>query len=121
MRRSRPWCVFSPPWGCAACGSPAASLWCADALPDLVAALHAVPGIEEINLTTNGILFSPMAGTLKAAGIHGINFSLDTLSPETFARITRTDRFSDARGAIDRALELGFDRVKVQLHPHSGA
>ena len=42
-----------------------------DALPDLVAALHAVPGIEEINLTTNGILFSPMAGTLKAAGIHG--------------------------------------------------
>lgn len=91
-----------------------------DALPDLVAALHAVPGIEEINLTTNGILFSPMAGALKAAGIHGINFSLDTLSPETFARITRTDRFSDARGAIDRALELGFDRVKINCIPIRG-
>ena len=91
-----------------------------DALPDLVAALHAVPGIEEINLTTNGILFSPMAGDLKAAGIHGINFSLDTLSPETFSRITRTDRFSDARGAIDRALELGFDRVKVNCIPIRG-
>ena len=86
-------------------------------LPDLIAALHAIDGIDEINLTTNGILFSPMAHDLLDAGVHGINFSLDTLSPRTFSRITRTDRFADARGAIDKALELGFAHVKVNCVP----
>ena len=89
-------------------------------LPDLISALHAVDGIDEINLTTNGILFSPMARDLLDAGVHGINFSLDTLSSTTFQRITRTDRFADARGAIDKALELGFARVKVNCVPVQG-
>lgn len=55
---------------------------------DLAAALHALPGIDEIHLTTNGVLFAPMADPLRQAGIHGVNFSLDTLQPDIFRRIT---------------------------------
>ena len=80
---------------------------------DLAAALHALPGIDEIHLTTNGVLFAPMADPLRQAGIHGVNFSLDTLQPDIFRRITRTDQFAAARAGIDKALEAGFPSVKV--------
>lgn len=89
-------------------------------LPSLIARLHNIDGIDEINLTTNGILFAPMAAELKDAGLHGINFSLDTLNPAVFQRITRTDRFQDARAGIDAALALGFAHVKVNCVPVRG-
>ena len=89
-------------------------------LPDLIDRLHRIDGIDEINLTTNGILFAPMAEALRGAGLHGVNFSLDTLRPEVFRRITRTDRFADARAGIDAALRLGFARVKVNCVPVAG-
>ncbi len=89
-------------------------------LPGLIARLHDVEGIEEINLTTNGILFGPMARDLKDAGLHGVNFSLDTLKPEVYARITRTDRFAAARAGIEQALALGFARVKINCVPVQG-
>lgn len=89
-------------------------------LPSLIARLHAVAGIEEINLTTNGVLFAPMAQELKDAGLDGVNFSLDTLKPEVYARITRTDHFADACAGIKRALSLGFAHVKLNCIPVQG-
>lgn len=89
-------------------------------LPFLISSLRAIDGIEQVNLTTNGILFAPMAKELQQAGLHGVNFSLDTLNPTVFRRITRTDRFAEARSAIDKALDLGFSPVKLNCVPVHG-
>lgn len=89
-------------------------------LSSLIAGLNAIDGIEEVNLTTNGILFGSMAQELKEAGLHGVNFSLDTLNPGVFQRITRTNRFQEARAGIDAALEHGFSHVKINCVPVCG-
>lgn len=89
-------------------------------LPSLIAALNNIDGIEEVNLTTNGVLFGPMAQQLKDAGLHGVNFSLDTLKPDVFRRITRTDHFQEARAGIDAALKHGFANVKLNCVPVYG-
>ena len=56
---------------------------------ELVQAIHEVPGIECVVMTTNGVLLSELAEPLIAAGLDGVNISLDTLRPEVFADITR--------------------------------
>ncbi len=61
---------------------------------DLMPFLHrinAIPGIEEIHITTNGVLTGPHIPELKALGIKSINLSLDTLDRERFFKITRRD------------------------------
>ncbi len=73
----------------------------------------AVAGIEELCLTTNGSLLPPMAKALRAAGVSRVNISLDTLSNEKYAYITRRGRLSDALAGIEAALEAGFERVKL--------
>ena len=55
----------------------------------LIRGLRAIPGLEEITLTTNGIYLSACAGLLKDAGLDRINISLDSLIPERFREITR--------------------------------
>ncbi len=89
-------------------------------LCDLVAALREIDGMDQINLTTNGVLFAPMAEQLQRAGLHGVNFSLDTLRAGVVRRITRTDRFAEVREGIDRALALGFSPVKINCVPVAG-
>src|SRR5256885_9470780 len=51
-------------------------------VPELVGRLARVPGIDDLALTTNGILLADLAGDLRAAGLHRLNISLDTLSEE---------------------------------------
>ncbi|MDO4590756.1 MAG: GTP 3',8-cyclase MoaA [Slackia sp.] len=80
---------------------------------DLVRAIRATPGIENVALTTNGILLPRMADELAAAGLSRVNISLDTLDPEQYAAITRRGSFDEAMAGIDAALEAGFDPVKV--------
>ena len=65
-----------------------------------------------LRLTTNGTLLAPFAQRLAAAGVDRVNISLDTLSPETFARITGQDLYHKVRQAIDACLEAGI-RVKI--------
>lgn len=89
-------------------------------LPDFIAALHEIDGLEQIHLTTNGSLFAPMAQTLKDAGLQGVNFSLDTLDPDIFSRITRTGRLEDVLAGIDQALALGYAPVKINCVPIRG-
>lgn len=79
---------------------------------DLVRKISAIPGVEEICLTTNGALFPKYAKDLKEAGLTRVNFSLDTLDPEKFSKITRGGRLEDTLEAIDLALDLGM-RVKI--------
>ena len=55
---------------------------------DLIGMLTSLPGIEQVTLTTNGILLKDYAEDLKRQGLHAVNVSLDTLHPDTYAEIT---------------------------------
>ncbi len=80
---------------------------------DLVAALTGIDGIENISMTTNGVLLPKMAETLKTAGLNRVNISLDTLDQDQFREVTRVGKLEDTLAGIDAALEVGFDPVKV--------
>jgi len=82
-------------------------------LPTLVAQLAQVPGIEEIALTTNGILLEEQAAALKAAGLTRLNISLDTLTEETFRRISRRDGLDRVLAGIAAAKRVGFERIRL--------
>lgn len=73
----------------------------------------AVPGIREVCLTTNGILLPELAVPLREAGVRRINLSLDTLSPEQYAAMTRRGVLAEAVRGLDAALSAGFDKVKI--------
>src|SRR5512146_1937273 len=72
-------------------------------ITDLVRMLAAVPGIEDISLTTNGLLLEKLAAPLAEAGLKRINLSLDTLDPGKFNRITRGGSFDKVWRGIQAA------------------
>ncbi len=82
-------------------------------LPDLVRQIRAVPGVEEIAMTTNATLLAPVAGELRRAGLDRLNVSLDTLDPELYGRITRGGRLEDALAGLEAACEAGFSHTKL--------
>jgi cyclic pyranopterin phosphate synthase len=82
-------------------------------LVDLVAMIARIPGIDDLAMTTNGILLARCAEELKAAGLHRVNVSLDTLRPERFRTITRLGELSDTLEGIAAAKEAGLVPVKV--------
>ena len=63
--------------------------------PGLIEQLKATPGVEQVTLTTNGLLLRQELDALCAAGLDAVNISLDTLDTEKFRRITGYDRFSE--------------------------
>ena len=73
----------------------------------------AVKGIEEVCLTTNGILLPQLAPALKEAGVKRINLSLDTLDEEKYAYITRIGKLEAFRAGLDAAFAAGFEKIKV--------
>ena len=73
----------------------------------------AVAGIEEVCLTTNGILLPQLGKELKTAGVKRINLSLDTLDPEKYTYITRIGKLEAFRAGLDAAFDAGFEKVKV--------
>lgn len=72
-----------------------------------------IPGIEEICMTTNGILLPEMAKDLKEAGVKRLNLSMDTLDPQKYTRITRIGRLDQALRGLDAALAAGFAKIKI--------
>ncbi|MEG1253487.1 MAG: GTP 3',8-cyclase MoaA, partial [Raoultibacter sp.] len=80
---------------------------------DLVRNIAQTPGIQDVSLTTNGILLPKMAADLKAAGLTRVNISLDTLDAAQFAFITRRGKLEDTLAGIDAALAVGFKPVKI--------
>jgi cyclic pyranopterin phosphate synthase len=81
-------------------------------LPRLVESISKISGIDEIALTTNGVLLAAQAQSLYDSGLRRLNVHLDTLSPATFERITRRNEFDRVMAGIHEALRLGF-RVKI--------
>ncbi|APC39631.1 GTP 3',8-cyclase MoaA [Clostridium estertheticum] len=70
-------------------------------------------GIEDISITTNGILLGDMASDLKKAGLKRVNISLDTLDDVKFKSITRIGNLDKVMKSIDRCLTLGLKPVKI--------
>ncbi len=79
----------------------------------LVAAIAAIPGIDDIALTTNGILLAEQAQALRDSGLHRLNVSLDALDAETFRRIARRDGFERILEGLFAAQQAGFDRIRL--------
>jgi cyclic pyranopterin phosphate synthase len=82
-------------------------------LPVLVEKLVRVPGIEDIALTTNGVLLAEQARALYDAGLRRINVHLDTLDRERFRTITRRDDFARVMAGIDACMALGYSPIKI--------
>ena len=81
---------------------------------ELVREIHAVPGIETIAMTTNGVMLADMAEDLVQAGLTGINISLDTLKAASFTELTRRPFFTPSRTASRPSQRRG-SRMSVQL------
>ena len=79
----------------------------------LVELLAAVPGVDDLAMTTNGILLSEYAEALKAAGLDRLNVSLDTLDRRKFLQISRRDELPRVLEGIEAARRAGFGAVKL--------
>jgi GTP 3',8-cyclase len=82
-------------------------------LPVLIESLAARPAIADLALTTNGVLLRSRARALRAAGLHRITVSLDTLHPDRFHRLTRMDDLPSVLAGIDAAAAAGFQPLKL--------
>lgn len=80
---------------------------------ELVRMVAAVPGIEEVDMTTNGVLLSRYASELKEAGLRRVNISLDSLKPEKYADITGGGDLNAAWAGVRAAFDAGLTPVKI--------
>ncbi|MFA9466036.1 MAG: GTP 3',8-cyclase MoaA [Velocimicrobium sp.] len=79
----------------------------------LVGTIKALPNIEEVTLTTNGILLEDYLDELKEAGLDRINISLDTLNRDKYLHITRGGDLDRVLRAIKKACMMGFQSIKI--------
>jgi cyclic pyranopterin phosphate synthase len=77
--------------------------------------INNIPGLEEIVLTTNGILLEKMAEALHKSGVKRLNISLDSLKPETFAAITGGGNLDHVLAGIDAASRAGFPPPQINV------
>lgn len=80
---------------------------------ELVRLLARVPGVDDLAMTTNGVLLARHAAELAAAGLQRVNVSLDTLRAERFGHITRGGNLADVLAGMDAAQQVGLTPVKV--------
>ena len=83
---------------------------------DLARMLKAIPGIDRLAMTTNGILLKGSMAEAKAAGVDAVNISIDTLDPASFKSITRGGNVNDVLASIHEAVDCGL-RVKLNAVP----
>jgi GTP 3',8-cyclase len=79
----------------------------------LIEALAVRPAIVDLAMTTNGVLLASHAASLRAAGLHRITVSLDTLRPDRFHALTRTDDLPRVLDGIGAAAAAGFTSLKL--------
>jgi cyclic pyranopterin phosphate synthase len=75
--------------------------------------IAAIKGIEDLSMTTNGVLLSRYAEELRSAGLHRVNISLDTVDAEKFRKITRGGNISEVFEGIAAAKAAGLLPVKI--------
>ncbi len=79
----------------------------------LVKMLAGIEGLEDLSLTTNGLLLSDYAVSLREAGLRRVNVSLDTLDEASFQKISRRSGVEKVVAGIDAAIAAGFESVKL--------
>jgi cyclic pyranopterin phosphate synthase len=84
-------------------------------LANLVRMLAEIPGIDDISLTTNGMLLEKQAAELADAGLKRINVSLDTMKPELFHRITRVGDIEQVKRGLAAAEKYGLTPIKINM------
>lgn len=89
-------------------------------LPFLIESISAIDGIEDISLTTNGVLLKQLARSLASAGLKRVNVSLDSLYPERYRQITRGGDMYDVLDGIAEAEKAGLMPVKINMIPMRG-
>lgn len=77
--------------------------------------LAQIQGLEDVSLTTNGVLLKKHIEHIHGSAIHRINISLDTLRREKYRQITGTDAFDDVWKAIELARAMEFDPIKINM------
>lgn len=82
---------------------------------DVIAAVARTPGIEKVATTTNGYRMARQVSEWQAAGLTHINVSVDSLDPRMFHQITGENRFHQVIAGIDRAFEVGYEQIKVNV------
>lgn len=84
-------------------------------ITEIASRLGAVPGIEKIAMTTNAARLKLLAKDLARSGISQLNISLDTLSPETFRKISSMGKLEDVLEGIEAAVTAGFETLKLNV------
>ena len=84
-------------------------------LADLVRMIASIRGIDDIALTTNGLLLRKYAAPLKEAGLKRVNVSLDSLREDRYKQITRIGNLKEALDGIEAAKEAGLEPVKINM------
>lgn len=80
---------------------------------DIIREMKAVPGVDKMTMTTNGILLDKLAEPLAQAGLDRVNISIDTLHPDKFHRITRWGHLDDVMRGIHAAESAGLTPIKL--------
>ncbi|MBE9516468.1 MAG: GTP 3',8-cyclase MoaA [Proteobacteria bacterium] len=84
-------------------------------LPELISRLSAIPGIEDLSLSSNAVLMERQAQELKQAGVTRLNISLDTLRADRFTEITGGGRLDKAMAGLMAAKAAGFAPIKINM------
>ena len=82
-------------------------------VPEFVAKVAAIPGVNEVSMTTNGTRLVGAAAELAKSGLVRVNISLDTVDPGRFRELTRGGRVDEVLAGIDAALEAGLTPLKL--------
>ena len=80
---------------------------------DLVAQLAAIPGVDDLAMTTNGHLLADLAQPLRDAGLQRLNVSIDTLDPQQFSHVSRGGALQPVLDGIAAAQRAGFASIKL--------
>lgn len=89
-------------------------------LPYLVASINSIEGIEDISLTTNGLLLKKYVKELASAGLRRVNVSMDSLRPDRYTEITRGGDINNVREGIREAEKAGLLPIKINMVPIRG-
>jgi len=82
-------------------------------IEDLIRQISAIPGIQDLSLTTNGVLLKRHAKALALAGLKRVNVSLDTLRPDLYSKITRGGELQDVLDGIEAAEQNALIPIKI--------
>ncbi|EMV2054714.1 GTP 3',8-cyclase MoaA [Vibrio parahaemolyticus] len=82
---------------------------------DIIHSVATTPGIKKVATTTNGYRMAKQVADWREAGLTNINVSVDSLDPRMFHQITGENKFTEVMNGIERAFEVGYEQVKVNV------